>query len=89
MKSEKEKKEGKIGVRSGRGARRTQNVWEGEEQAQRAVGTSEGGEENDLKENGRSVRVCAVYMAVVEYQNPVIFNMTVFEGGFRCHILSL
>jgi hypothetical protein len=60
----------------------------GEEQAQRAVGTSEGGEGNDLKENGRSVRVCAVYTAVVEYQNPVILY-DCFEGGFRCHILSL
>jgi hypothetical protein len=33
-----------------------------------------------------TLTVCVIYMAVFEYQNQVMFNMTIFDGDPRCHI---
>jgi hypothetical protein len=30
--------------------------------------------------------VCVISTTIFEYQNQVIFNMTVFDGGPHCHI---
>jgi hypothetical protein len=35
-----------------------------------------------------TVMTLTVHMAIFEYQNQVIFNTTVFDGGPRCHIDS-
>jgi hypothetical protein len=34
-----------------------------------------------------TLTVYVVHMAIFEYQNQVIFNRTVFDGGPRCHLL--
>ena len=33
-----------------------------------------------------TLTVCVIYTTVFEYQNQVMFNMTVFDGGPRCQI---
>jgi hypothetical protein len=38
----------------------------------------------------KTLTVCVIYTTVFEYhQNQVIFNATVFDGGPRCHVLTL
>jgi hypothetical protein len=34
----------------------------------------------------KALTVCVVDMAFFEHQNQVIFNVTIFDGGTRCHI---
>jgi hypothetical protein len=33
-----------------------------------------------------TLNVCVIHTTVFEYKNQVMFNMTVFDGGPRCHI---
>ena len=64
------------------------------EERRRKEGREEGRKEKECKKKGTPIlsltvitlTVGVIYMTVFEYQNQVIFNMTVFDGESRCHI---